>query len=283
MDSSRLPDPNRKGTTMIRMLLLLAAAFLFASSPALADVITSTTTGGPWQASGTWIGGVVPDGNDDVILAGPVVIQGSAACLTLQISALGGLASGNAPSLLIAGGAITNAGTVADGPLPLRIEIGGNLTNDAQWTNSQTNFTGAADHHLTAGGESTFESHLIMPGGATGDVIVETPFAILGNIDMRDARMRLQPNCPLTLRGSALCGKVLCNGNEVRFESWSYLNAATLDQAVLVGEVEVSMFSAFTGGLTVMDVLQNLRSSGNGSVTIEGGLTNHGIIQNDHY
>ena len=32
-----------------------------------------------------------------------------------------------------------------------------------------------------------------------------------------------------------------------------------------------------------MDVLQNLRSAGNGSVSIEGGLVNHGIIQNDHY
>ena len=280
---SRQGATNRRGATMIRIFCLLTAAFLFASSLAIADVITSTPTGGPWQVGGTWMGGIVPDGNDDVVIQGPVVVQGSAACLTLDVRAAGSLRSGSSPSVLVAGGTITNAGTVADGPLSFRIEIGGDLTNQAQWTNQQTSFTGATDHHLVAGGGSIFESDLIMPPAATGDVIVETPFAILGNIDMRDARMDLQPDCPLTLRGSALCGEVLCNGNEVRFESWSYLNDATLDQAVLVGEVEVAVFSTFTGGLTVMDVLQNLRSSGNGSVTIEGGLVNHGLIQNDHY
>jgi hypothetical protein len=55
-----------------------------------------------------------------------------------------------------------------------------------------------------------------------------------------------------------------------------------LDQAVLVGEVEVTG-AVFTGVVTVMDVLQNLRSAGNGSITVEGDLVNHGLIQNDHY
>jgi hypothetical protein len=268
---------------MIRMFALLTAAFLFASSLAIADVITSTPTGGPWHVSGTWVGGIVPDGNDDVVLQGPVQVQGSASCLTLDVLAAGALTSVSAPSTLTAGGGITNAGTIADGPLPLRIHIGGNLTNNAQWTNQDTFFTGTGNHHLIAGAGSIFESHLLMGPSATGDVIVETPFAILGNIDMRDGRMRLQPDCPLTLRGSALCGEVFCNGNEVSFESWSYMNLAKLDQAVLVGEVEVSTHSDFTGGLTVMDILQNSRSSAGTSISIDGGLVNHGVIQNDHY
>ena len=270
---------------MISMLILLAASFLFASSPAFADVITSTTTGGPWHVSGTWVGGIVPDGNDDVIIQGPVLVQGSAACLTLNIMAAGGLTSGLPLATLTVGGAVTNAGTIADGPLSFRIEIGGDLTNNAQWTNRDTFFTGAADHHLVAGGGSIFEGNLALSPAATGDVIVETPFAILGDVAMGeggDGRMVLQPGCPLTMRGGALSGEVLCSGNEVRFEPSSYMSGAVLDQAVLVGEVEVTAAS-FTGGLTVMDVLQNLRSAGNGSVSIEGGLVNHGIIQNDHY
>ena len=72
----------------------------------------------------------------------------------------------------------------------------------------------------------------------------------------------------LTLRASELRGKVLSNGNEVRYESWSYLNVATLDQSELVGEVEDSIFSTFTGALTVMDVQQNILSSGNASISI---------------
>ena len=243
-------------------------------------MITSTTTGGPWHVSGTWVGGIVPDGNDDVIIQGPVMVQGSAACLTLDVMAAGSLTSGLAPSTLTAGGSITNAGTTADGPLPFRIEIGGNLTNDAQWTNKDTIFTGAANHHLTTGGGSIFESNLTLGPGATGDVIVGTPIAILGDVAMGGGRMLLQPDCPLTMREGALSGQVLCNGNEVRFESWSYIAGATLDQAVLVGEVEASG-GAFTGGLTVMDILQN-HGAGAG-ITIEGGLVNHGQIRNVNY
>ena len=212
-------------------------------------MITSTTTGGPWHLSGTWLGGVVPDGNDDVIIQGPVLVQGSAACLTLDILAAGGFTSGLALATLTAVSAITNAGTIADGPLPFRIEIGGDLTNNAQWTNRDTFFTGTADHHLIAGGGSILESNLAMGPAATGDVIVETPFAILGDVAMGngdDGRMRRQPSCPLTMRGGALSGEVLCSGNEVRFESWSYMSGAALDQAVLVGEVEVTGAS-FTG------------------------------------
>jgi hypothetical protein len=184
--------------------------------------------------------------------------------------------------MLRVGGAVTNTGTIADGPIPFRIEIGGDLTNSAQWTNQHTTFTGVANHHLTTGAGSNFESNLGMGSGATGDVIVETPFAPLGDVAMGSGRMLLEPGCPLTMRQGALSGSVLCNGNEIRFESWSYIAGGTFDQAVLVGEVEITG-GVFTGTLTVMDVLQNLRSAGNGSIFVQGDLVNHGIIQNDHY
>jgi hypothetical protein len=262
------------------MSFRLAACLVLASSPALADVITSTTTGGLWHVSTTWVGGIIPDGNDDVILQGPVVVLGSAACLTLQVVPSGGLASGLAQSTIRVGGAVTNAGTIADGPIPFRIEIGGDLTNNAQWTNQHTTFTGMGSHHLTTGAGSNFESNLAMGSGATGDVIVETPLAILGDVVMGSGRMLLEPGCPLTMRQGALSGPVLCNGNEIRFESWSYISGGTFDQAVLVGEVEAAG-GTFTGGLTVMDVLQNF-SAGAG-ITIEGGLVNHGLIRNINY
>ena len=266
---------------MIQMSFRLTVCLLLASSPALADVITSTTTGGQWHVSTTWVGGIVPDGNDDVVIQGPVLVQGAAVCLTVNVTAVGGLTTGFALANLTVGSAVTNAGTISDGPQPFRIEIGGDLTNNAQWTNKDTIFTGATDHHLITGGGSIFESHLALGSGATGDVIVGTPFAILGDVTMGGGRMRLQPGCPLTMRQGALSGQILCNDNEVRFESWSYITGATLDQAVLVGEVEVSGLGQFTGGLTVMDILQNL-SAGAG-ISIEGGLVNHGLIRNVNY
>ena len=218
-----------------RAACLLAACLLLAASPALADVITSTPAGGQWHVTTTWVGGIVPDGNDDVILQGPVTVLGSAASLSLNVMASGSLVSGLAQSTLNVGGSVTNAGTVADGPIPFRIQIGGDLTNNAQWTNQHTTFTGVANHHVTTGAGSNFESNLTMGSGATGDVIVETPFAILGNVIMGGGRMLLEPGCPLTMLQGELRGTVLCNGNEIRFESWSHIYGGTFDQTVLVG------------------------------------------------
>src|SRR5688572_20975659 len=102
----------RRAACLLGACLLLAAA-----SPALADVITSTPAGGLWHVTTTWVGGIVPDGNDDVILQGPVTVLGSAASLSLNVMASGSLVSGLAQSTLNVGGSVTNAGTVADGPI----------------------------------------------------------------------------------------------------------------------------------------------------------------------
>jgi hypothetical protein len=211
-------------------------------------------------------------------------VHGSAACLSLDVTTTGIVSNGVlVPATLTIGTSVTNAGTIENGAGDLSVEIGGDLTNDAAWTNRETIFTGPADHRVNAGIASIFESALTLDDAATGDVIVESPFALLGNVDTGNGRMILDGTSPLTLREGAFEGELSCNGNEVRFESWSYLTHATLDAAVLVGEVEVSHLVSFTGGLTVMDVLQNLRSTGNASTSIAGGLINHGEIRNDHY
>ncbi len=67
----------------------------------------------------------------------------------------------------------------------------------------------------------------------------------------------------------------------MQFLSWSYLDFATIDDVVLVGEVEANTAVVFTTRVTDMGILQN--GSGGGIATVEGDLINHGIIRNDQY
>jgi len=76
-------------------------------------------------------------------------------------------------------------------------------------------------------------------------------------------------------------GGLRAQGNEMHFLSWSYLDFATIDDVVLVGEVEANTAVVFTTRVTVMDILQN--GSGGGSASVQGDLINHGTIRNDQY
>src|SRR5882757_1561045 len=61
------------GKRSIKLIVFLAA-FTFAQST-WATTISSTSAGGDWSLSATWVGGVVPTSADDVIIvAGSTVV-----------------------------------------------------------------------------------------------------------------------------------------------------------------------------------------------------------------
>jgi len=56
------------GTLPKSKILLFFLFFIFVQANVLAETITSTTAGGNWSSSSSWVGGVVPGLNDDVII-----------------------------------------------------------------------------------------------------------------------------------------------------------------------------------------------------------------------
>ena len=261
----------------------LAIGLAAVAAVASADTITSTPTGGPWSDSTTWVGGVVPDDYDDVVIVGHVEIAGSAACKSLSVLALGSVRSApSAPNTTLqVTGAVTNAGTIADGAYNFQLRVGGDLHNDGTWTNSQLTIIGTDDRQLSHGPATGFTTDFAFDSVASGDLIATTPLSVTGNVDLTGSRLILQPDCPFTLDSGRFSGGLLAGGNEMRFVSWSYLDWCTIDDVVLVGEVEAATAVTFTTRVTVMGILQN--GTGGGGANIEGDLINHGVIRNDNY
>jgi len=264
-------------------VLLLAVSLLAAASVASADTIISTAAGGPWSENSTWIGGVVPGSDDDVVIAGPVEITGTKACQSLAVNAAGfvGGDSASPSNTLQVSESVTNGGAIVDGIGNFFLEVGGDLHNEGTWANHQTTVTGTDDRQLSHGPAAGLTTAVVFGDGAAGDLIATTPLEITGDVNVTGGRLVLQTACPFTLDSGAFSGELVAGGNEMHFVSWSYLTYCTLDDVVLVGEVEASISVTFTTRVTIEGTLQNL--SGNGAVVIHGDLINNGLIRNNQY
>jgi len=280
---SSFPDLGDALHNSLCFRVLAAVLFVVSlASHASAETVESTPVGGPWHLGATWVGGTVPLAGDDVVLEGPVTVDGPTSCANLDLSSGGRVAGGSpTPTTLEVNGTITNAGTIENGVQIFTIKVGSDLNNDGIWTNWNTICTGTSDQHLSQSATAVFESDLIRDETATGDLVIDTPFPILGDIDYLGGRVVLGPGGSITLRQGLLSGEIACGGGEVRFEAGSTLYRGVMDAGVLVGTARASSAFSFTNGLTVMDELTH--STGGSHLIIEGTLVNHGLIRNGSY
>ena len=264
-------------------ILLLTVVLLTTTSFAFADTITSTPAGGHWSLTSTWIGGVVPGTYDDVVIAGLVRVTGPESCQSLVVEPAGTLMGGfnGIDNTLKVSGPVTNQGLIDDSILWFYIEVGGDLHNAGTWTNRQIMVTGTADRYISHEPGYGFGTKIIYGPGAAGDMIATNPLEIIGDVIVTGGRLVLQEDCPFYLTQGVFKGELVAGGNEMHFISWSYLEQATLDDVVMVGEVEASFSVEFTTRVTVQDTLRN--SSGGGGATIHGDLINNGLITNHQY
>ncbi len=264
---------------------LLAFTFILTlfSGAAIADTIMSAPGGGLWPDSASWVGGVVPGVDDQVIIDSSILVPDYRLCYELQVTGNGVIAgTGAIYTELAVTDRVLNYGTIENGTYFFNLSIGGDVVNSGSWSNHETTLSGGGEISFKSGFPTVFESELILANG--GDLLVETAVHMMGGIDLGGGTMTLNPDCPLTVEAGLLTGgNVYCAGNELRFLSWSYLSHCVVDAAIFVGTVSVGPVVEFTGGATNTHTLQNERSIGNGHVTISGGLTNLGLIRNDQY
>jgi len=273
-----------EGFTMRSISCLgLGLLLALAGVPASADTITSTAAGGFWSIGSTWVGGVVPGADDDVVIAGPVAVGiQEAPCRNLTVLAAGELTNANnSLRSVAASGDVLNQGTIRDNIYGFTLFVGGDMSNEGDWLQDETRISGNDDRELAMSPGSVFESNLLLAPGAAGDLLVTTPISVTGSVEIDGMRMFLGPDCPFTLEQGFFAGELYAAGNTLYgVAPYAILIDATVDDAVLDGLVNTSVNVYFSSGVDVKGTVQNYTLTGSSHVHISGPLVNEGEIRN---
>lgn len=263
-------------TKSIILFLILALAW---ASPLSAATIYSTPSGGGWGNITTWAGGILPANGDDIIIAGPVVMVSTRTCQSLSIEPLGSLKNGTGAPYLIVNGNVHNEGTISNGAAyVLYLRVFGDLYNAGVWSNHRTYLAGSGPRNISQEPDADFDTWVSYSAGS-GDLIALNEVSV-GSLDLTGGQLILQPGAHFTISGGLFHGTLLANGNEVRSVPNASFSNCTVDDAVMTGDPLAGFNVTFTTQVTVMGTLLN--SSGGGTVSVDGTLTNHGLIDWQH-
>ncbi|HLP18491.1 MAG TPA: T9SS type A sorting domain-containing protein [Bacteroidota bacterium] len=246
-----------------------------------AQTITSKSSGGAWTDVNTWIGGVVPTQNNDVVIEGTVSTTAAAVCRNLTVNGTLDAISWPAANLSVTGNLVNN-GLIKDYEAyywnTLSITITGHLTNNGIIRNGRTYFKGTAEHRLSLGSGKIFETTFASLD-TLGTFTALSPLHFKGAFNLKGAALNMQ-SYGLTLEGngSPSNGSVT-NTADLTGKSGSALNnitykgAANLKSIVIVGSNVT-----FEGTLTVTDTLQAISWPAS-SCTVAGNLVINGLVR----
>ena len=241
-----------------RKLGLVALFALIFSESAISANITSTTTGGNWNATTTWVGGVVPVATDNVTMGtnASITITADATCatlvftttnqtttltinsgITLNVTGLITLARTNSGMNTVAVGAgILNAGSIAftngGGTSRHQLTISTGTANIT--TNITTDNTGASAAIVFSAAGLLKVGGAFLNSGTTGGSLIPSTGTVEYNGTGQTLRAFTYNNLTLsgsgtkTITGAAVNGILSMEGTATVSGTFTYGSAATL-------------------------------------------------------
>lgn len=112
--------------------------------------ITSRSTGGNWATATSWIGGTIPTYGDDVIINSSITVTSwGTTCKSTTINTTGTLTIN---ALFTVSENITNNGTINGNTWNSRINCGGTISNNGEWTTHEIYINGTVTNNGTIAG-----------------------------------------------------------------------------------------------------------------------------------
>jgi len=242
--------------------------------------ITSTTTGGYWNETTTWIGGVVPTSTDDVIIDGNVLITASVTCYNITVNPEDTLRSDYFDITLTVTGSFTNNGVLLDvsNSWAFIIDIEGNMINNGTWKNNTTNLTGSTDQTITL--NSIFEGANLIDTDNTSAIITGSNLSFKNTIlNFNNGDLNFVSDYSLSVIGAS--GKISNMningiGNDIYLSDDAYISdSVIIDNVSFTGEVQIGN-NVTANNITVTDTLRGY-NFGN-ILNVTGTITNNGYI-----
>ncbi len=275
---------------------IVAIVISFNLKLAAQATIHSTTVGGVWNQTSTWVEGIIPDAGDNVIIQGPVIqhsVSGytisSVYCNDLTITASGSLSNGDygggtGTFPVIVGGNIINNGVVSNGASDyLKIFVSGDLENNNIWMPYETEFQSAGNHNLSLAPGKSFGSK-IKNFSPTLTAITDLYFTCDWNSDGNSYRDHFYLNNQTLVLGNhsiELYPTCLINKGKLQGD-FEIIGIFTTGWAEGYNILDTLVFE---GNITVTGTLRgNSYGGGYGiyKLKVIGNLINNGTIQDDY-
>lgn len=226
----------------MKFAVLVSITFFFALSVSdLCAQIHSTTGGGSWSDTLTWVNWKIPKATDDVVIEGPVDVTG-AECRNLVVQPNGILQNRSYTNYTLrVNGTVTNNGKIRNFPgwYNLYVTVSGDIINNGEWSNSYTYLTGTADQTLSFTKE--FSGYRLEDSNPKTAIIANTDLTFKNTkVDLNGTQLRLGQGGKLYLYGEWLFDGQLSGPNsEIYLLENAFLERVALDNVVLKGIVNV--------------------------------------------
>ncbi|MEZ5196902.1 MAG: hypothetical protein R2764_10990 [Bacteroidales bacterium] len=222
------------------LVFSLALVFVFGITNVKAQ-IHSTTGGGSWNDTLTWVNWKIPGPADDVVIEGPVDVTG-AECRNLVIQPNGILQNRSYTNYTLrVNGTVTNNGIIRNYPgwYNLYMTVGGDIINNGEWSNSYTYLTGDQDQTLSFTKE--FAGYRLEDAKPASALIANTDLTFKNTkIDLNGSQLRLGQGGKLYIYGEWLFnGQIGGSSSEIYLLENAFLERVTLDNVSMKGIINV--------------------------------------------
>ncbi|MDD4597270.1 MAG: dockerin type I repeat-containing protein [Lentimicrobiaceae bacterium] len=279
----------KNNITPLTFCTLLGFFLLMLSPIVIKAQIVSAPAGGLWNNPATWIGGIVPGAGDNVVIASTVSVYPTSQCSNITIQSGGILQNRSSNSYtLFVNGNLNNQGVIQNSTYSLTVNVKGNVNNSGSMTNGTLSFTGTANQQMS----STQPLHVdnFVRTAGSGRILATTNLSFVGTaIDLNSDTLEFTTGTALTIDGGNLTDGVMFRtampALQITTDNGTHVNNFTIDsqEARLYGTLLV-FGSANTFKHNVIN-FGTLKSQNNNSysLTVDGNLTNNGIIENGAY
>jgi len=266
-----------------------------------ATTISSTSSGGLWSDTLTWVGYTIPGASDDVVINGTVSLDSRKSCNSLTVA--DGAVFQNGGSLgwttLTVENTITNNGTIRNNPEKntLNLELNGDIINNGYWKIEWTRLTTKRTQTISQKAGTFFKGSFSY---YSVDGMQDTTKLIAGS-DLAFDSASVESQYYNSTTGKYLWRTIDLNGHNLTIDNKteffravltgmdtltvldsSHISDLYVESAItLAGETNFRSTCTFNGTTTVAGTIQNFGSLGWVTPTFNGAIINNGTIRSN--
>ena len=266
------------------LIALLFAAFMAASFGSKAGTIISAQDGS-WKDGTTWVGNVVPNAADSVVVQHVVDIYNEDSCMHLYVMPSGTIQNKyNATRTLVVMGNLWVDGTATYSNNYFYIRLGGDLYLNGIWTGPRLYFIGSAEQVISATPGKVFDathSNIIFE-----DLDPVSPLKLATDITFIDIELvcnastvEFAPGIEVAFYTEPLRNaNIIGNNSGLMMRNGAFVEDCFIDNLTFRGEFNVGDNIILSGEIINADTLQNLINASR-VLTVNGYFTNNGTIR----